>query len=451
MKTFASPVREWLSNLPSKDPVQRPMAALVQVLLLGFIAIILIAAILNLVIPAGLPWQVVLTQSSIIILIICIPLILLRRGYFRSSVVIIIGLFCILEAFAVTTAGLRETAETLLFFTLSMMLAGLLLGRRALVLTFIFSAGVILLSVFREQNAEIRIDSLIIASNFILLNGLISLFLDQFGLTLRRALTAALEREGELQNEVNVRKQAEEALRASQTKFQGLFDSSPDAIIVADREGQIVQVNAQTEALFGYQADELLGQPLEILLPSRFQEHHSQYRAGYMTAPRQRLMGMGLELYGRRKDGSEFPVDINLGTLATEAGLVVLGTVRDITERRQAEEALQEKERLLSEAQHIGRIGSWSYDILADTLMFSEEMYRLPIYPRRASNTAARVYWTWSVSQTARWQPNGWKISGPVGRPETWSFPFFEKMANCATSGAEAQLTLIKPAGLHAS
>jgi PAS domain S-box-containing protein len=340
MKGFASPLRKWLSNLPIKDAVQRPMASLVQVILLGFIAVILLAAMLNLVLPAALPWQIVLVQSSIIIFIISIPLVLLRRGYFRSSVFIIISFFCILEAFAVTTAGLREIAETLQFFTLSMILAGLLLGRRALALTFLFSAGVILLSVFQEQNADVRMDSIVIAGNFILLNGLMSVFLDQFGLTLRRALTAALEREGELQTEIDIRGQVEEALRASQTKFQGLFDSSPDAIIVTDRDGRIVQINAQVEALFGYQAAALIGQPIEVLLPARFQKGHSQYRAGFMTEPRQRLMGMGLELHGCRKDRSEFPVDINLGTLATEAGLVVLATVRDITERKQAEAVL---------------------------------------------------------------------------------------------------------------
>jgi PAS domain S-box-containing protein/putative nucleotidyltransferase with HDIG domain len=221
------------------------------------------------------------------------------------------------------------------------------------------------------------LDSFIIAGNFILLNGLIGLFLDQFGLTLRTALTAALEHEGELQREINHRTQAEEALRANQTKFQGLFDSSPDAIIVGDSQGKIVQVNTQVEVLFGYSAEELLGQPIETLLPERFHEGHAEHRAGDVAYSRPRMMGLGLELYGRRKDGSEFAVDINLGTLETEAGRVVLSTVRDITERKRAEETLREKERLLSEAQRIGRIGSWSYDILADALVYTDEMYSL--------------------------------------------------------------------------
>ena len=208
-KTFASPLREWLSHLPIQDPVQRRMAALVQVILLGFIAIILIAAILNLVIAPGLPWQVVLIPNSIFILIIGIPLVLLRRGYFRTSVLIIIALFFILETIAITIESLRATAETLPFFTLAIILAGLLLGRRALVVTFTFSAAVILLSAFWEQNAEVRMDSIVIAGNFILLNGLMSVFLDQFGLTLRGALSSALKREEELQNEITSRKQAE--------------------------------------------------------------------------------------------------------------------------------------------------------------------------------------------------------------------------------------------------
>src|SRR5687767_8920156 len=208
-KTFASPLRDWLSDLPIRDPVQRRMAALVQVILLGFVSIILIAAILNLLIAPGLPWQVVLIPSSIFILIIGIPLVLLRRGYFRTSVLIIIGMFFILETIAITSESLRATAETLPFFTLAIILAGLLLGRRALVLTFTFSAAVILISAFWEQNAEVRMDSIVIAGNFILLNGLMSVFLDQFGLTLRTTLSSALKREEELQNEIGIRKQAE--------------------------------------------------------------------------------------------------------------------------------------------------------------------------------------------------------------------------------------------------
>ena len=376
-KTLSPRLREWLGNLPIKDPVQHHMAALVQVMLLGFIAILLLAAVLNLVIAPGLSWQNVLIPSSIFILIVSLPLGLLRRGYFRTSVLIVTALFMILESIAITIEPLGTSVETLAFFTLAIVLAGLLVGRRALIATFAFSAAMVLLSAFREQNPDLRVDSLVIAGNFILLNGLMSVFLDQFGLTLRRALTASLKHEGELQNEIEIRTQAEAALRASQTKFQGLFDSAPDGIIVANRLGQIVEVNAQVESLFGYQADELLGQPVEVLLPKGFHESHQRHRAGYMAAPRQRQMGTGLELYGCRKDGSQFPVDINLGTLASEAGLIVLGTVRDITERREAERALQEKDRLLSEAQHIGHIGSWSYDILTDTLKFSDEMYRL--------------------------------------------------------------------------
>ena len=186
LKTITSRLRDRLNNLPIQDPVARRMAALVQVILLGFMAIVIIAAILNLAIPPGLPWQAVLIRSSIFILIIGFPLALLRRGYFRTSVLIIIALFFILETIALTLENLRATAETLPFFTLTIILAGLLVGRRALALTFTFSAGVILLSALREQDAAVRMDSIIIASNFILLNGLISVFIDQFGLTLRK-------------------------------------------------------------------------------------------------------------------------------------------------------------------------------------------------------------------------------------------------------------------------
>lgn len=377
MKVFVSHLREWLRPLPIRDPVERHMGGLLQVILLGFIAVILIAVVVNLILAPELPRGILRFRGAIFILLIGIPLALLWRGYFRTSVKVIIALFLILGTAAISIVSLRETAEILSFFTLAIVLAGLLVGRRALVISFAFSGVVILLSALREQGPEERLDGIAIAGNFILLNGLIGLFLDRFRITLRTVLNSALEQEAVLQWEIEQRKQAEEALRASQSMFQGLFDSSPDAIIVTNPDGQIVQVNAQVEALFGYLVDELLGQPVETLLPGRSQEIHALHRSGHMTDPRFRPMETGLELYGRRKDGSEFPVEINRGTLESGTAPVVLSTLRDITERKRAEEVLQEKERFLSEAQRIGKIGSWRYDIPEDSVLFTDEMYRL--------------------------------------------------------------------------
>jgi PAS domain S-box-containing protein len=143
------------------------------------------------------------------------------------------------------------------------------------------------------------------------------------------------------------RKRAEAALSASRAMFQQLFESAPDANVIVDREGRIVRLNAQAETLFGYRREELHGQPIEILIPERFSQKHTEHRAGYVASPRMRGMGAGLELYGRRKDGREVPVDITLGPLQTNGEALVLSVIRNIAERKEAEAALAAKNEAL--------------------------------------------------------------------------------------------------------
>jgi PAS domain S-box-containing protein len=135
-------------------------------------------------------------------------------------------------------------------------------------------------------------------------------------------------------SDVTKRRQAEE-------RFRRVVESSPSAIILIDKMGKILLINAQTERLFGYSRLELIGQPMEILVPERFRTKHPGYRADFFAAPTARAMGVGRDLYGARKDGSEVPVEIGLSPIETGEGLQVLASIIDITERKKAEEKVQ--------------------------------------------------------------------------------------------------------------
>ena len=126
--------------------------------------------------------------------------------------------------------------------------------------------------------------------------------------------------------------------------FERLFEFSPDAVFVMDQTGTIIRANAQAERVFGYDRRDLIGQPIETLVPERFRTAHPKYRKDYAWQPRIRPMGAGLELYGLRKDGSEFPVDIMLGPVEGVAGVAVLAVVRDLTQKKRDEEALRRGE-----------------------------------------------------------------------------------------------------------
>ncbi len=134
--------------------------------------------------------------------------------------------------------------------------------------------------------------------------------------------------------------------KSSKSGPQSLFSSNlleavPDAMIAVDRDGEILHVNAQSEAMFGYSRDALVGRRIELLVPERYRGRHEGHRADYAEQPKIRRMGAGLDLYGRRKDGSEFPVEISLSPVPSEGGTLVLCAIRDISDRKKTEEDLR--------------------------------------------------------------------------------------------------------------
>jgi PAS domain S-box-containing protein len=170
-----------------------------------------------------------------------------------------------------------------------------------------------------------------------------------------------------IMRDITERERAEE-------RFRQVIEGTPNGMVMVNPEGKIILVNRQVEKTFGYSRDELLGQPIELLVPERFRARHPIHRACFTSNPAARPMGAGRDLYGLRKDGSQFPVEIGLNPLETEHGLMVLGTIVDITERKQSEEKLRR-----SQEQLAGIIGS-----AMDAIITVDEEQRIVLF-----NTAA--------------------------------------------------------------
>jgi two-component system, LuxR family, sensor kinase FixL len=150
----------------------------------------------------------------------------------------------------------------------------------------------------------------------------------------------------QLKKQIAERETAVEQLRHSEERFRLLVESAPDAMVIIDVAGKITLVNTRAEQLFGFSREEVLGLSTEILIPERFKANHQEHLASFLESPRQRPIGAAMELYAIRKDGREFPVEIMLSPIQTDDGIVITSAIRDISERKEAERLLRDRERL---------------------------------------------------------------------------------------------------------
>lgn len=191
----------------------------------------------------------------------------------------------------------------------------------------------------------------------------------------------------ESNRDITLRKHEEE-------KFRDLLEVAPDAMVVVNRTGHIQLVNAQTEELFGYRRSEIIGHPVEILIPHRFEADHRVHRHDYAHLPRARAMGAGLELFGLRKDGMEFPVEVSLSPLEFGGDTLIVSAVRDITDRKRAEEAIKDTEARLNLALESAQVGAWDLDLLNDTSVRTLRHDQIFGYSQPVANWGSEIFLT---------------------------------------------------------
>lgn len=224
-----------------------------------------------------------------------------------------------------------------------------------------------------------------------------------------------------------------------------LFESAPDGLAVVDRDGVIVLVNGQVERMFGFERQELLGQPIEMLIPESLRQAHEQHRTHYSLAPHARPMGEQLTLFGRQRDGAQFPVEISLSPVEIEDQLLVMAIIRDVTTRKQLEQALQASVRAAESHLHL-------LQTVLDHLPSGVYLVRGPNAKLVLANRACSHLWgaTWSEGQpmASFLGRSGIRFLEPNGRPFTLErLPSIQAL-RAGKEVIQAQMRIVRPDGV---
>jgi signal transduction histidine kinase/PAS domain-containing protein len=354
----------WLNNIPIQDPVERQIASLFQVVLIGLMVVIILATILLVAIPTlSVQEKVSVVTSDLIgFLVVGLTLSLLRRGYFRSSAMIIITILFITPTLAITVVfDLLNSGGILFQFTLATLLASLLVSRRALAITFALSAVVVGFAAFRGQNAapELAMANLQTAANFILFNGLIAVVIDRFGLTLHDTLKTTLERESKLKNEINERKQAEEALYKSEGRLRQAMYIAQLGIWDWDIATDKTTWQGNMFNIYGVSPEEFTGNGADYIAFTREDYRQAQaenigraFEQGVTEEKLYRGVDIPLdpkELCIVQPDGTEVYTLGDAIAIVDEKGAPVrmIGVTMDITTRKRAEEKIERQNQRL--------------------------------------------------------------------------------------------------------